>query len=62
MEDERLSAINQRKQEAINQSNNMYEGLLTDNENLYNQQQDYANQYEQIQNDTLDKQLAFQQL
>ena len=61
MEDERLSAINQQKQEAINQSNNMYEGLLTDNENLYNQQQDYANQYEQIQNDTLDKQLAFQQ-
>lgn len=61
MEDERLSAINQQKQEAINQSNNIYEGLLTDNENLYNQQQDYANQYEQIQNDTLDKQLAFQQ-
>ena len=61
MEDERLSAINQQKQEAINHSNNMYEGLLTDNENLYNQQQDYANQYEQIQNDTLDKPLAFQQ-
>ena len=61
MEDERLATINQQKQEAINQSNNVYEGLLTDNENLYNQQKDYANQYEQIQNDTLDKQLAFQQ-
>lgn len=61
MEDERLSVINQQKQEAINQSNNMYEGLLTDNENIYNQQLDYANQYEQTQNETLDKQLAFQQ-
>ncbi len=61
MEDERLSVINQQKQEAINQSNNMYEGLLTDNENIYNQQLDYANQYEQTQNEALDKQLAFQQ-
>lgn len=61
MEDERLSVINQQKQEAINQSNNMYNGLLTDNENIYNQQLDYANQYEQTQNETLDKQLAFQQ-
>lgn len=61
MEDERLSVINQQKQDAINQSNNMYEGLLTDNENLYNQQKDYANQYEQTQNEALDKQLAFQQ-
>lgn len=61
MEDERLSVINQQKQEAINQSNNMYNGLLTDNENLYNQQKDYADQYEQTQNEALDKQLAFQQ-
>lgn len=61
MEDERLSVINQQKQEAINQSNNMYEGLLTDNENIYNQQLDYTNQYEQTQNEALDKQLAFQQ-
>ena len=61
MEDERLSVINQQKQEAINQSNNMYEGVLTDNENIYNQQLDYANQYEQTQNEALDKQLAFQQ-
>ena len=61
MEDERLSVINQQKQEALNQSNNIYNGLLTDNENLYNQQQDYASQYEQTQNETLDKQLAFQE-
>lgn len=61
MEDERLSAINQQKQEAINQSNNMYEGLLTDNENLYNQSNQYAEQYEQTQNSALDQQLAFQE-
>ena len=61
MEDERLSVINQQKQEAINQSNNMYEGLLTDNENIYNQQLDYANQYEQTQNSALDQQLAHQE-
>ena len=61
MEDERLSAINKQKQEAINQSNNMYEGLLTDNQNIYNQQLDYANQYEQTQNSALDQQLAYQE-
>ena len=61
MEDERLSAINQQKQEAINQSNNMYEGLLTDNQNIYKQQLDYANQYEQTQNSALDQQLAYQE-
>ena len=61
MEDERLSAINQQKQDAINQSNSMYEGLLTDNENLYNQSNQYAEQYEQTQNSALDQQLAFQE-
>ena len=61
MEDERLSVINQQKQEAINQSNNMYEGLLNDNQNIYNQQLDYANQYEQTQNNALDQQLAYQE-
>lgn len=61
MEDERLSAINEQKQDAINQSNSVYDDLLTDNENLYNQQKDYADQYEQTQNEALDKQLAFQQ-
>lgn len=61
MEDERLSAINQQKQDAINQSNSVYEGLLTDNENLYNQENQYAEQYEQTQNSALDQQLAFQE-
>lgn len=61
MEDERLAAINKQKEEAINQSNSLYEGLLTDNENIYNQQKDYAEEYEQTQNSALDKQLAFQE-
>ena len=61
MEDERLAAINQHKQEAINQSNSMYEGLLNDNQNIYNQSNQYAEQYEQTQNNALDQQLAFQE-
>ena len=61
MEDERLAAINQQKQEAINQSNSMYEGLLNDNQNIYNQSNQYAEQYEQTQNSALDRQLAFQE-
>lgn len=59
MEDERLAKINQEKQNAINASNNMYNGLLQDNQNLYNEQNNYANEYERTQNEALDKQLAF---
>lgn len=59
MDDERLAKIEQEKQNAINQSNNMYNGLLQDNQNIYDQQQEYANQYEKTQNEALDKQLAF---
>lgn len=59
MDDERLAKIEQEKQNAINQSNNTYNGLLQDNQNIYNQQQEYANQYEKTQNEALDKQLAF---
>ena len=59
MDDERLAKIEQEKQNALSQSNNMYSGLLQDNQNIYNQQQEYANQYEKTQNEALDKQLAF---
>jgi len=59
MDDERLAKIEQEKQNAINQSNNMYNSLLQDNQNLYNVQNEYANTYEQTQNDILDKQLAY---
>ncbi len=57
--DERLTKIEQQKQAALQQSDNVYSGLLQNNQNLYNQQNAYANQYEQTQNDMLDKQLAF---
>lgn len=59
MDDERLIKINQEKQNAINNNNNVYNELLQDNQNLYNQQQNYAEQYEKTQNEALDKQLAF---
>ena len=57
--DERLANIEKQKQEALQQSNNAYSGLFQNNQNLYNQQNAYAEQYEQTQNDALDKQLAF---
>ena len=57
--DERLTNIENQKQQALKQSDTMYNNLLNDNQNLYNQQQDYANKFEQTQNETLDKQLAY---
>ena len=61
MDDERLAKINQEKQNAINASNATYNQMLQDNQNLYNQQNEYANTYEKTQNETLDKQLAYQE-
>lgn len=57
--DERLTNVEKEKQNAINQSNSVYSGLLNDNQNLYNQNMNYANQYETTQNNVLDKQLAY---
>jgi len=57
--DERLINIENQKQQALNDSDNLYNGLLNDNQNLYNQQKNYANQYEKTQNNILDKQLAY---
>ena len=57
--DERLANIEREKQQALQNSNNTYAGLLQDNQNLLNQQNAYAEQYEQTQNEALDKQLAF---
>lgn len=59
--DERLTLIEQEKQNALNQSNNTYNQMLQDNQNLFNQQNAYADAYEKTQNEMLDKQLAFQQ-
>lgn len=58
--DDRLYKVEQQKQQALNQSNNMYQGLLNDNQALYDKQNAYANEQEVIQNNILDKQLANQ--
>ena len=57
--DERLTNIEAQKQAQLNKNDQLYSGLLTDAQNLYNQQQNYANQYQQTQNEILDKQLAY---
>ena len=57
--DERLTNIEAEKQAQLKKSDAMYNEMLNDNTNLYNQQQAYANQYETTQNDILDKQLEF---
>ncbi|MDV3426956.1 MAG: hypothetical protein LIR50_07185 [Bacillota bacterium] len=58
MDDERLAKIEQEKQNAINNSTNTYNQLINENQDLYNKQLEYANKYEQTQNDILNQQLA----
>lgn len=57
--DDRLAQVEKEKQEALNQSNDAYGSMLQNNEDLYNQQNSYAEQYEQSQNEMLDKQLQY---
>lgn len=61
MTDERLTLLESERQKALEDSNNTYSGLLEKNQNLYNQQLDYANEQEKIQNETLDKQLELRE-
>lgn len=61
MIDERLTKIENEKQNAINESNNLYQGLIQDNKNMYDQQNNFLNEQTNIQNDILDKRLEFQQ-
>lgn len=58
--DERLYEVEKQKQNALNESNSVYSGLLQDNENLYNEQINNANQQEELQNSILDRQLEYQ--
>lgn len=62
--DERLANIEKQKQTALNESKNVFQGLINDSQNLYKQQQNYANQQEQIQNNMIDQrwQLTKQQI
>ena len=59
MEDERLAQIEKAKLDAINQSNSTYDQMHQDNQNMLDQNTNYAEQYEKTQNETLDKQLDF---
>lgn len=59
MQDERLAKIEQEKQNAIANSNNTYNDLLKENQSFYDNQNKYADDYERITNENLDKQLAF---
>ncbi len=57
--DERLAEIEKQKQNAINQSNDYYNSMLQNNNDLYNQQMNYAGEYERQQNAALDKQMQY---
>ena len=59
MEDERLAQIEKAKLDAINQSNSTYDQMHQDNQNMLDQNTNYAEQYEKTQNEALDKQLDF---
>ena len=59
--DERLAQIESEKQKALNENKNTYDSMLQDNQNLFNQQNEYANTYEQAKNEAVDKQLAYQE-
>ena len=61
MEDERLAAINAEKQAALDKSKSTYDNMLQDNQNLLDQNVNYAEEYERTQNEALDKQLALYQ-
>lgn len=58
--DERLLNIQKEQQNAVTNSNNIYQGLLDDSQALHDQQQNFLNEQEKIQNANLDKQLANQ--
>lgn len=51
MEDERLSRILTEREKALSDNNNTYQDIINKNQNLYNQQIDYIDRYEQAQND-----------
>lgn len=59
MYDERLAKIEQERQNALNKSNEVYNNLLQENQNNYDEKTNLINQYEQTQNDILDKQLKY---
>ena len=59
--DERFQQVEDEKQEQLNQYNQTYDNLIAEREDLTNQQQGLVDQWQQTQNENLDKQFQFQQ-
>ena len=59
-EEERYAKVEADKQNALNQSNQVYNDLLTDNSKIAQQQKDYVSEWQKVQNETADKNAAFQ--
>ena len=60
-DDERFQQVEDERQEQLNQYNQTYDNLVAEREDLTNQQQGLVDQWQQTQNENLDKQLQFQQ-
>lgn len=60
-DDERFQQVEDEKQEQLNQYNQTYDNLIAEREDLTNQQQGLVDQWQQTQNENLDKQFQFQQ-
>lgn len=58
-EQERINNVYNEREQAIAENNSMYEGLMNNATALKDQQNDYLAQQEAIQNENLDKQLAY---
>lgn len=59
--DDRFQQVEDEKQEQLNQYNQTYDDLMAEREEITNQQQGLVDQWQQTQNENLDKQLQFQQ-
>ena len=59
-EEERYAKVGTDKQNAINQSNQIYNDLLTNNTQLAQQQKDYINNWQTTQNEITDKNAKYQ--
>ena len=60
MKDERLEEIEREKQQELAKNNQQLDNLAAEREDLTNEQNNLVDRWEQTNNDTLDKQLAFQ--
>lgn len=60
-DDDRFQQVENEKQEQLNQYNQTYDNLMAEREDFTNQQQGLVDQWQQTQNENLDKQFQFQQ-